>query len=227
MGDISQPQRIIIRNAQQDESKSPSFVTKRDRIAKQYHIIRSWKPRSDVWPLIVGRGILIGTTVITSLYLNHRFRAKMKIRDYGILPTVLGLAVSPAAVTAVVHTELVMNKLLLLEIPCPLCIESMSAFMQTCSGVFLPLILVPLANFSVTVGSGVYNVPHITDIRGIFRRTLSIYQPIFPKIAMIFTFHALLAGFIAYSEIKSYLRMLDMQYLMEEEKEQKLKNNIL
>ncbi|KYN18410.1 hypothetical protein ALC57_09285 [Trachymyrmex cornetzi] len=173
MGDISQPQRIIIRNAQQDESKSPSFVTKRDRIAKQYHIIRSWKPRSDV------------------------------------------------------YITLVMNKLLLLEIPCPLCIESMSAFMQTCSGVFLPLILVPLANFSVTVGSGVYNVPHITDIRGIFRRTLSIYQPIFPKIAMIFTFHALLAGFIAYSEIKSYLRMLDMQYLMEEEKEQKLKNNIL
>ncbi|XP_012064426.1 PREDICTED: uncharacterized protein LOC105627756 [Atta cephalotes] len=227
MGDISQTQQIIIRNAHQDESKSPSFVTKRDRIAKQYYIIRSWRPRNDVWPLIVGRGILISTTVITSLYLNYRFRARMKIRNYGILPTVLGLAVSPAAVTAIVHTELIMNKLLLLEIPCPLCMESKSALMQTCSGVFLPLILIPFANFSIAAGSGVYNVPHITDIRGIYRRILSIYQPMFPKIAMIFTFHALLAGFITYSEIKSYLRMLDMQYLIKEEKEQEFKNNIV
>ena len=43
-----------------------------------------------------------------------------------------------------------MNKLLLLEIPCPLCLESKSALMQTFSGVFLPLILVPLGNFSVS-----------------------------------------------------------------------------
>jgi len=34
----------------------------------------------------------------------------MKIRNYGILPTVLGLAVSPAAVTAIVHTEVLMEK---------------------------------------------------------------------------------------------------------------------
>ncbi|XP_018341110.1 PREDICTED: uncharacterized protein LOC108747804 isoform X2 [Trachymyrmex septentrionalis] len=103
MGDIAQ-RPIIIRDAQQDESKNPAFVTKRDRIARQYHTIRSWKPQSDVWPLIVGRGILIGTTVITSLYLNHRFRARMKLRD-GVFPTMIGLAVSPAAVTAIVHTE--------------------------------------------------------------------------------------------------------------------------
>jgi len=45
--------------------------------------------------------------------------------------------------------QLIMNKLLLLEIPCPLCMESKSALMQTCSGVFLPLILIPFANFSV------------------------------------------------------------------------------
>jgi len=42
------------------------------------------------------------------------------------------------------------NKLLLLEIPCPLCVESRSALAQTCSGVFLPLILAPIANFSVS-----------------------------------------------------------------------------
>lgn len=146
--------------------------------------------------------------------------------------------------------QFIVNKLLLLEIPCPLCMEFKSALMQTCSGVFLPLMLVPLANFSVSdktllsitvfhdilfwlvlsrlvfksqvaAGSGVYSTPHITDIRGIFRSVFTLYQPMFPKIAMIFTFHMLLAGFITYSEIKSYLRMLDIQYLIIEEKEQK------
>ncbi|XP_018316176.1 uncharacterized protein, partial [Mycetomoellerius zeteki] len=220
MGDVSQQQRIIIRNAQQAEPKNPSFVSKRDRIAQQYYIVRNWKPWSDVWPLMIGRGILISTTVITSLYLNHRFRARMKLRNYGTLPTMLGLSISPAAVTAIAHTEFIVNKLLLLEIPCPLCMEFKSALMQTCSGVFLPLMLVPLANFSVAAGSGVYSTPHITDIRGIFRSVFTLYQPMFPKIAMIFTFHMLLAGFITYSEIKSYLRMLDIQYLIIEEKEQ-------
>ncbi|KYQ46411.1 hypothetical protein ALC60_14507 [Trachymyrmex zeteki] len=178
MGDVSQQQRIIIRNAQQAEPKNPSFVSKRDRIAQQYYIVRNWKPWSDVY--------------ITPLH-------------YSLLKSYI----------------FIVNKLLLLEIPCPLCMEFKSALMQTCSGVFLPLMLVPLANFSVAAGSGVYSTPHITDIRGIFRSVFTLYQPMFPKIAMIFTFHMLLAGFITYSEIKSYLRMLDIQYLIIEEKEQK------
>lgn len=79
----------------------------------------------------------------------------------------------------------------------------------------MPLII---WNSQVAAGSGAYNVPHITDVRKIFSTVLSVYRPLFPKITMIFTFHALLAGFITYLEIKSYLRVLDHQYLMEEEK---------
>jgi len=97
----------------------------------------------------------------------------------------------------------------------------MSALVQTCSGLLLPLVLAPLANFSVASGSGVYNVPFVTLIRKIFKTVLSVYQLLFPKIAMFFTFHALLAGF-TYLEIKSFLRLLDLQYLMKEEKEPKL-----
>lgn len=69
-------------------------------------------------------------------------------------------------------------------------------------------------------------MPYVTDIRRIFKIVLSAYQPLIPKIAMIFTCHALLAGFITYLEIKSFLRLLDMQYLIKEEKERKLKNDI-
>lgn len=79
----------------------------------------------------------------------------------------------------------------------------------------MPLIIL---NSQVVAGSGAYNVPYITDVRKIFSTVLSVYQPLFPKIAMIFTFHALLAGFITYLEIRSFLRILDHQYLMKEEK---------
>lgn len=109
----------------------------------------------------------------------------------------------------------------------------------------MPLVLTPFANFSVSnsllffdtrilsicllchllllnlqiaAGSGVYNVPYVTDVRKIFSTILSVYRPLFPKIVMIFTFHALLAGFITHLEIKSFLRVLDLQYLMKEEK---------
>lgn len=70
-------------------------------------------------------------------------------------------------------------------------------------------------------------MPHITDVRGIFRTVMSVYQPLIPKIALIFTSHALLAGFITYLEIKSFLRVLDMQYLIKEENERKLENDII
>lgn len=223
--DLSKQQQYIIRNAGESEPKNKAFATKQEVIAEQYHIVRNWKPKSDVWPLTAGRSILISAAVVSSLYINQRFRARLKIRSYGSIPTMIGLTISPAAVTAILHTEFVMNRLLVLDIPCSLCMESESALAQVCGGVFLPLILAPIANFSITAGSGVYNVPHVSDPRGMFRTIMSAYQPLIPKIAMIFTFHALLAGFITYLEIKSFLRMLDLQYLMKEEKMQN-KNNI-
>lgn len=149
-----------------------------------------------------------------------------------------------------VFFQLILNKLFLLDIPCPLCIESRSALLQICSGLLLPLIATPVANFSVSdytfvhdinchsfnlfitpliilvysqvsAGTAAYSVPHITDGRKIFSTILSAYQPMFPKIVMIFTFHALLAGFITYLEIKSFMRIIDIQYIMKEEKKSK------
>lgn len=47
--------------------------------------------------------------------------------------------------------QFVLNKLLLLEVECPLCLETRSALSQICTGVFFPMILAPLANFSVSI----------------------------------------------------------------------------
>ncbi|XP_077267582.1 transmembrane protein 126 [Temnothorax americanus] len=220
--DISRSSQYIIRDAQQQDTLK-NTVPRYETIAEQYRIIRSWRPRSDVWPLTTGRAILVSVASLTGVYINYRFRAKLKLRDYGALPTMLGLAITPAIATGLSHTEFILNKLLSLEISCPLCLETRSALAQTCTGLFLPLIMAPVANFQIAAGSGVYNVPHITDVRKTFGTILSAYQPLFPKIAMIFVFQALLAGFITYLEIRSFLRIIDIQYLMQEEKKQKLK----
>ncbi|XP_011158151.1 uncharacterized protein LOC105194761 [Solenopsis invicta] len=216
---IRQP-RHIIRNAESD--KAPiERLGKYETIAEQFRIIKSWEGQTNVWPLTFGRSILIGAATATGIYINHRFRAKIKIRSYGEVPTMIGLAVTPALFTSLGHSEFVLNRLLLLDVRCPLCLESKSALIQTCTGLFLPMIMAPLANFSVAAGSGAYNVPYIKDIKAISRTIFSVYQPMIPKIAMLFTFHALLASYITYSEIKSFIRILDLQYLKEEEKKEK------
>lgn len=45
----------------------------------------------------------------------------------------------------------------------------------------------------------------------------SAYQPMIPILATIFTLHALLAGFITHSQIKSFLYILDVQNFIEKE----------
>lgn len=61
-----------------------------------------------------------------------------------------------------------------------------------------------------------YNVPFITDVKGIFKIISSAYQPMLPVLATIFTLHVLLAGFVTHSQIKSFLHILDVQYYIEQ-----------
>ncbi|XP_011634571.1 uncharacterized protein LOC105425474 [Pogonomyrmex barbatus] len=211
--DISR-ERYIFRTKEQIEKSKNKLTPKYEELADRYSFIWNWKPQTDIWPLSYSRSILVSMATLTGIYLNHRFRARLKMRNYGAIPTFIGVTTTSAATTAYIHTEFVLNKLLLLEIPCALCLESQSALLQSCTGVFLPLILIPFGNFSIAAGSGVYNVPHISDIKGIFRTIFSTYQPLIPKIVTIFTFQTLIAGFLTYSEIKSYLRVLDLQYLL-------------
>jgi len=65
--------------------------------------------------------------------------------------------------------------------------------------------------------SGTFNVPLITDVKKTLKIVSSVYQPMLPILATIFTLHVLLAGFITHSQIKSLLHILDVQYYIEEE----------
>ncbi|XP_072744606.1 uncharacterized protein [Anoplolepis gracilipes] len=201
--------------------KGSIMMTKAEALAHQANLVRNWKPQSDVWSLIYGRPILAAAAAFTGLYINHRFRRKLKFRNYGLFATTAGLTTGPTVATSILYSEFILKKLLLLEVSCPLCLESRSVLLQTCTGIFLPLILTPLANFSVAAGSGVYNIPHITDVKGVLRLVSSTYQPMIPVLATIFTLHVLLAGFITQSQIESFLHILDVQNFKEQEQRDK------
>ncbi|KAM0728679.1 hypothetical protein ACS0PU_004934 [Formica fusca] len=207
--------------------KGAIIMSKIEALNHQAHLVRNWKPQSDVWSLIYGRPILSGAAALAGLYINQRFRRKLKLRQYGLVSTMAGLVAGPTIATSLLYSELILNRLLLLEVPCPLCLESKSILLQTCTGLLFPLILAPLANFSIAASSGLYNIPHITDTKGMYRIISSAYQPMIPILATIFTLHALLAGFITHSQIKSFLHILDVQNLEKEQRDYKHPSNDL
>ncbi|XP_070160345.1 transmembrane protein 126A [Polyergus mexicanus] len=199
--------------------KGAVILSKIEALTHQIEVIRNWKPQSDVWSLIYGRPILSGAAALTGIYINQRFRRKLKLRNYGLFSTISGLITGPTIATSLLYSEIILNRLLLLEVSCPLCLESKSILLQICTGLLFPLILAPLANFSIAANSGLHNIPCITDTKGMFRIISSAYQPMIPILATIFTLHVLLAGFITHSQVKSFLYILDVQNLEKEQRD--------
>ncbi|EFN64366.1 hypothetical protein EAG_08072 [Camponotus floridanus] len=134
-----------------DIPKDAIMLTKYEALNHQTKFYTNWKPQSDVWPLLYGRPILATAAACTGFYINLRFRKKLKLRDYSSIFTIAGVTAVPTAMTGLCYSEFVLNKLLLLEVRCPLCLETRSVFSQIFTGIFFPLMLVPIANFSVSI----------------------------------------------------------------------------
>jgi hypothetical protein len=73
------------------------------------------------------------------------------------------------------------------------------------------------------MNSGKFNVPYQSDFRGMYRIISSIYQPLLPRFTVIFTLQALLAGFIVYSQTKSFIYIEYVQHLIEQDRRKRSK----
>lgn len=202
------------------KSKIPEgavMLTKYEALQEQSSLILNWKPQSEVWPLIHGRGILSITASLSAFYINSRFRRTLKLRHINHLPVVITLTAGPALLTALFHTQIVTNKLLLLEVSCPLCLELKGGMIQSFFGLVIPVLTTPLVNFAM-IGSKAHNVPYAHEIKKVSSIVRSVFKPIIPTLGIIFVFQALFGAYITYLEVKSYLRVLDVLYLFEQEK---------
>jgi len=61
--------------------------------------------------LIHGRSFLAAAAAFTGCYINMRYRRKLKLRDYGFFPTLVGVVAVPAVTTSLLYSEvLLVNK---------------------------------------------------------------------------------------------------------------------
>lgn len=57
------------------------------------------------WMLVYGRAFLAAAASFTGGYINVRFRRRLKLRDYGFFPTMLGATATPAITTSLFYSE--------------------------------------------------------------------------------------------------------------------------
>ncbi|EFN76080.1 hypothetical protein EAI_03882, partial [Harpegnathos saltator] len=131
--------------------KGAIMLTRYEALTHQWNVVSDWKSQKDVWPLVHGCGILGIAAGLSGTYINYWFRQKLKARNIAVLPTMMMSALAPALLTGLFQSQMVMNKILLLEEPCPLCLQFKSALIQMSTGTLVPMIISPMVNFAVSI----------------------------------------------------------------------------
>ncbi|XP_032682337.1 uncharacterized protein LOC116849360 [Odontomachus brunneus] len=197
--------------------KNAVILTKSEALLTQMSLIANWKPQSEVWSLIHGRGVLGIAASLSAWYINRRFRRILKLRSIGQMLSMITLVPGPAILTTLFHTQIIYDKILLLEMTCPLCLEFRGALIQSFFGLVVPVLTTPLINFAV-VGSGAHNMPYAYEFKKVLTIVRQVYKPMIPNIALLCILQALFGGYMTHLQIKSYLRVLNIHYLVEQEK---------
>lgn len=119
--------------------------------AVQYFLklVQNWENRSEVWPIIYTPGVLGAGTVFTGFYINNYYRRVLKLGSYGRLSSYLPAVALPAIMATFFHTTFVLPDIVLNKEPCPVCLQTRAALLQTGFGVAYPMLLVPLSSFMV------------------------------------------------------------------------------
>lgn len=61
-------------------------------------------------------------------------------------------------------------------------------------------------------------MPYIHEVKKVLTIVRSTYKPMIPNIALLFILQALFGGYMTHLQITSYLRILNIHYLIEQEK---------
>lgn len=115
----------------------------------------------------------------SALFINHHFRNKLKLGNYGRMSSYLSVVAIPACVSTLFHTtvssyntlktcltsifQFIQSHVILRLYDCPTCLQTRAAFFQAGTAVFYPFLLAPLAAFMFATRHFTYRLPSITS----------------------------------------------------------------
>lgn len=202
-------------------------ITEEEALKRQWQIVRDWRKRSEVWPLRYGGTIVSGLSAISALILTNHYRARLRLRSYGMIPMYLPTVFLPSFASAVYHKTDITSAVLLQSEECPLCIQGRSIVAQFFFSIALPMCLAPIGSCYYAMATGSYNVPplQIQYIPELGRLWLSMTQKLKLKLPILIGTNLLSAAILAYLEQDCFFKLQRKLYEEEEELRNKLSSN--
>ncbi|XP_075224201.1 transmembrane protein 126 [Lycorma delicatula] len=216
---------FVLKGKPGDLPSGAVLLTKSEAEKKQWELVYSWKPVTEIWSLRYGHAFLSSATIISSIIITSYYRRSFKLGSFGQLTTQIPTCFIPGFSSSLFHGHFVVSPLLL-QNECPVCVQTRSSAIQLICAVFIPGILAPLVSmgYSYQYGPSRLPFPSLKNARELFQIYWRITKRFQRRLAFIAGANALLATFITYKEASSvyYMQMkLIEERLQREEMVQK------
>ncbi|XP_049300355.1 uncharacterized protein LOC125773542 [Anopheles funestus] len=197
-------------------------LSEEDAIQYFLNLVKNWENKSEVWPIVYTPGILGGSTVFSSFYINNYYRRVLKLGNYGRFSSYLPAVALPAIMATVFHSTFVLPDVLLRKEPCPVCLQTRAAAFQSVFAVAYPMMLVPLSSFMFATRHFTYRLPSIVEKP---KEVLKLYRklsgPIMMPITIMLAFNVALTIFLTGKEFETVyninFKLLEIERQIENE----------
>ncbi|KAL1491970.1 hypothetical protein ABEB36_012481 [Hypothenemus hampei] len=199
----------LAKSRSRDVPEDAIILTEDEAVKHQMDLVKQWDKINEVFALRYGPYILGGAALISGAFFNNHFRKKFMLRNLGHLSTYLPICFVPGFSAILLHSELVLKKVVLLNFDtCPLCLQTRAAALQATLGVVFPAILAPIGCASLALRYGTYNIPYFQKApREAFEIVRKMYTKIHTKSMYLFIGQAFLASVVTYFEASNIINI--------------------
>ncbi|XP_055525483.1 transmembrane protein 126A [Wyeomyia smithii] len=198
----------LLHKTQSEIPQDAVKLTEEQAVIYFTRLVEKWDNKWEIWPLEYTPGILGATTVVSSVYINHHFRTKLKLGTFGRLSSYVPAVILPAIMSTFFHKFFIVPRIILNRRQCPVCIQTRAGMIQAGFSTVYPMLLAPMSAFMFATRHFTFRLPSITEQP---REVLKLYQklsrPITMAVTIMLAFNMLLSMFLTSKEFESVHRI--------------------